>query len=160
MLHMVSFVISFCVFCAANDQLKGQGNSPEFGAFVSRSFKSCSLSSPPCLFDADLNEICAVAQWSCENDTPAPQSTWAHSLSYQVKLPSRALCSYTNTIDLNGPDKLSKTRAVNNNALLPLTYQWQINPFSQPSATLLNSASCCRTRPELSLNDIFGCLQS
>lgn len=86
MLHMVSFVISSCVFCAANGQLKGQGNSPEFGAFVSRSFQSCSLGSPPpCLFDADLNEIGAVRRWSCENETPAPQSTGAHSLSFQVK---------------------------------------------------------------------------
>lgn len=109
------------MFSAANGQLKGQGNSPEFGAFVSRSFKSRSSGSPPlCLFDPDLNETRAVRRWSCENETPAPPSTWAHSLSFQVKLPNRALCSYTNTTDLSGPGKLSKPRAVSNNALMPL----------------------------------------
>lgn len=108
MLHMVSFAVSFCVFYAAHGQLKGQGDSPECGAFVSRSFKSRSLRSPsPCLFAAGLNETCAVRRWNCKNETSAPQSTWAHSLSFQIKLPNRARCSYTNTTDLSGPEKQS-----------------------------------------------------
>lgn len=55
-------VFSFVMFCTSNGQLKSQRNCPELGAYVLRSFKSCSFDSPPSVpFGVHLNE----GSWLC-----------------------------------------------------------------------------------------------